>query len=244
MKVALASATQPRYSITALVLTGLIAAFAAVPAGAHTPGAASGDAQHPTAHVDDHDDMTWPPQPRGITNVVPLAEEREASAVAEQSRADAQERTVMLRSDVRRALGARFTRTTVGKVQDKSGAPAASRLTYFSYSKNVTVEVTLDGERVREVKIIPAAEYQPEITDEEIAEAEQIARAHFRAGGVERVESLQAFGILAYHNRGTGFYDTRVIYVSFHPDPDAPPEYAAWVDLSKRRVLRSREERR
>jgi hypothetical protein len=234
------------YPAIALVLAGLIAIALAVFARAQVPGKAGSEASHPTGHVHDHGDLTWPPQPRGITNIVPLGDTagEALAAQAREQHAGAQERVAMVRGDVRRALGARFRRVTFEEMKDESGAPAGSRLVYFSYSKNATVEVTTDSQGVRDVTTTPAAEYQPEITDEEAAEAEQIARAHFRAGGVERVEALQAFAILAYHTRGKGFYDTRVLYVSFHPDDDSPPEYVAWVDLTKRRVLRSREERR
>ena len=74
------------------------------------------------------------------------------------------------------------------------------------------------------------------------ADAEGIARAHFAAGGQTRVAALQAFAILAYQPTGKGFYPTRVLYLSFHRNSDAPPEYVAWVDLTQRRVLRSRQE--
>ncbi len=84
---------------------------------------------------------------------------------------------------------------------------------------------------------------QPDITDEETAAAELIARAYFDARSMERVSALKAFGILAYLPEGTGFYPTRVIYLSFHAADDAPPEFAAWVDLTTQRVLRIREER-
>lgn len=234
----------------ARVLIGAMALAATILAQAHSPVApasipvapASIGEGHPTAHVSDRADITWPPQPRGITNVVPLgsAESERLAAQAREQRAAAHERIATRRAEVRQALGNRFRRATYVEAGGKSGAPA--RLVYFSYANNATVEVTFDGQRVREVVTIPPGEYQPEITDEETAEAEAIARAHFGALGADRVAKLQAFGILAYQPRGKGFYDTRVLYISFHRDGDAPPEYVAWVDLTQRRVLRSREE--
>ena len=115
---------------------------------------------------------------------------------------------------------------------------------YFSYANNTTVEVTLDKNQVRGVRRIRATDYQPDVTGEEIAAAEVIARAYFEARNLERVPALKANGILAYLPQGTGFYATRVIYLSFHAaTDDSPPEFAAWVDLTSQRVLRIREER-
>jgi hypothetical protein len=202
------------------------------------------DLGHPTGHVHDHGNQTWPPQPPGLKNAVPLSNLGEEGRVAEarQRRADAQDRMATGRADVRQALGTRFTRAAFVENHDKSGAVLPSRLVYFSYSRNSTVEVTVDDQQVRSIRAIPATEYQPEITDAEIAEAEGLARAHFAAQDQDRVTQLQAFGILAYQPTGKGFYATRVLYISFHRDSDAPPEYVAWVDLTRQRVLRARQE--
>lgn len=227
------------------VLIGAIAMSAAGLPRAHSAvDPATVDTGHPTGHVHDHGDETWPPQPRGITNVVTLsnAREEELAAATQERLAARQERIAMARAEVRQALGGHFVRVAIINEENKSGATGISRLVYFSHAKNATVEVTVDGQRVRGVKTIPAAEYQPEITDTEIADAEGIARAHFTALGQDRVAQLQAFGILAYLPTGKGFYATRVLYISFHRDSDAPPEYVAWVDLTQRRVLRARQE--
>jgi hypothetical protein len=202
------------------------------------------DVGHPTGHVHDHGDQTWPPQPRGIQNDVLLGNPaREAQeAEARERRANARDRVATARREVQQALGSRYTRATFVEDRDKSGAERASRLVYFSYSHNSTVEVTFQGQKVTGFRTLPAAEYQPEITDAEIAEAAGIARAHFSDLGNSRVAALQAFGILAYQPTGKGFYPTRVLYISFHRDSDSPPEYVAWVDLSGQRVLRARKE--
>lgn len=229
----------------ALLLAGLWAVVGAAPVAAHpSVDPATVDLGHPTGHVHDHADQTWPPQPRGIENVVllePAGEEARAAA-ARKLRGDALERIALARSGLRQALGTRFNRTEVVEDTDKAGGPLVSRLVYFSLSRNATVEVTLDGQDVRNLRSIPAAEYQPEITDTESSDAARIARAWFLAQGKPRVRDLQAFGILAYQPAGKGFYPTRVIYVSFHRDSDAPPEFVAWVDLTRQRVLRGRQE--
>jgi hypothetical protein len=194
--------------------------------------------------VHDHGNQTWPPQPPGMQNPVNLSnpEQERLVATARARRADAGGRLATARADVRQALGARYRRATVVEDLDNTGAVRASRLVYFSYSKNSTVEVTVDDQRVLSLRTIAATEYQPEITDAEISEAEGIARAHFAALGQERVAQLQAFGILAYQPTGKGFYPTRVLYISLHQDSDSPPEYVAWVDLTQQRVLRARQE--
>ena len=225
----------------------LVWASISVAVGARAPSPvdpATVDIGHPTGHVHDHGNQTWPPQPRGMQNAVTLSNPGAEDLIADsrERRADSRGRLATARADVRQALGARYTRGTVVEDRDNTGALRASRLVYFSYSKNSTVEVTVDDQRVLSLLTIPATEYQPEITDAEIAEAEGIARAHFTALSQDRVAQLQAFGILAYQPTGKGFYPTRVLYVSFHRNSDSPPEYVAWVDLTRQRVLRARQE--
>ncbi len=231
---------------TVLVCASIpLAAAAAAAARAPSPvDPATVDIGHPTGHVHDHGNQTWPPQPPGMQNAVTLSSPGAESLIAEARarRADSRGRLATARADVRQALGARYTPGTVVEDRDNTGAVRVSRLVYFSYSKNSTVEVTVDDQRVLSLRTIPATEYQPEITDAEITEAEGIARAHFTASSQDRVAQLQAFGILAYQPTGKGFYPTRVLYISFHRDSDSPPEYVAWVDLSQRRVLRARQE--
>ncbi|MDH4022439.1 MAG: hypothetical protein OEW88_11690 [Gammaproteobacteria bacterium] len=200
---------------------------------------------HPTGHVHDHANQTWPPQPRGISNAVTLSSPGVAERIAEQSQRQKaeRERIAMAQPGVRKALGRRYTSPYLVEpdVKDVAGAGTA-QLVYFSHERNATVEVTLDNKRVLGVREIAATDYQPDVTDDEITEAEGIARAYFSDRGKVRVAALRAYGILAYPPQGKSFYPVRVIYVSFHEADDAPPEFSAWVDLSNRRVLRSREE--
>lgn len=217
----------------------------AFPAQAHSPvDPAAIEEQHPTGHLRDHADLTWPPQPRGITDAVLLSEPgaQELAAAARERAVAIRERMAIQRSAVRKALGARFVRSAFVDDEDKSGGVSSSRLVYFSHSNNATVEVVMTGQRVSEVRRIPASECQPEITEEEAAQAEAIARAYFAQQGIGPVAQLEGFSILAYRPRGRGFFDTRVLYVSFHRDSDAPPQYVAWVDLTRQRVLRARAE--
>lgn len=199
------------------------------------------------SHNHSHEGVTWPPQPRGISNVVLH------SNVTEEVFDRARKRTRMdrleqkTRADMRAVygLGNRFTRVAVVDQDDKEDTDetVVSRLVYFSHEKNATVEVGFDAdEKLETVTVTPAKDYQPEITDEEIKDAEKLARKYFIRHGFKRIAGLRAYGILAYKPEGTGFYDTRVIYVSFQKDDDAPPQLMAWVDLTNQQILEVREE--
>jgi hypothetical protein len=153
------------------------------------------------------------------------------------------ERVALAQPKVRKALGRRYTRPDVVEADAKDVADAGKvQLVYFSHENNDTVEVTLDKSRVLAVREIAATKYQPDVTDDEVIEAEGIARAYFNDRGTTRVAALRAYGILAYPPQGKSFYPVRVIYLSFHESEDAPPQFSAWVDLSNRRVLRILEE--
>lgn len=203
------------------------------------------------SHNHPHDGLTWPPQPRGSENSVlhsSLAEEDQDHA---RKRARMDRLEYKAKGDMRavQGLGNRFTRVTVIDQDDKEDhdekgrANVVSRLIFFSHEKNATVEVGFDAEeKLETVTVTPAKDYQPEITDEEVKDAEKLARKYFIRQGFKRIAGLQAFGILAYQPEGMGFYDTRVIYVSFHKDNDSPPVLTAWVDLTNQRILEVREE--
>jgi hypothetical protein len=170
---------------------------------------------------------------------------REANELAAlRLQADADERLALRSREVVQALGSRYRRVGMARESGKDGDTGSRRLVYFSHDRRATVEISVDDAGVGTVKATPAVQYQPEISDEEIAEAGALARAHFLALGRQPVARLQAFGILAYKPQGIGFYGTRVLYISFHASADAAPEYAAWVDLTRQRVLRIREAQR
>lgn len=242
-------ATWQRLTLAA-ILSAILSTVAGLAAWAdgreHVPAVSAGvDEGHPTGHLHDHADQTWPPQPRGISNVVLLSDPAGAERTAEfRERHKAErERIALARPEVRKLLGRRYTRPDLVPADGKGVVDAGTaRLVYFSLENNTTVEVTLNKSRVRGIRKIAPTEYQPDVTDEEIIEAEGIARAYFNDRGTVRVAALRAYGILAYLPQGKGFYPVRVIYLSFHEAEDAPPEFAAWVDLSNQRVLRIREE--
>jgi len=205
----------------------------------------------PSRHRHNHEGMTWPPQPRGIANVVvrsTMAEEEYDHRI-KRARMDRLEQKA--KADIRaiQELGNRFTPITVLEKddkeddEDKNHRMVVSQLVFFSHDKNATVEVGFDAdETIESVTVTPAQEYQPEITNEEIKDAANLARKYFISQGFKRIAGLRPYGILAYRPEGKGFFDTRVIYVSFHTHDDAPPQLAAWVDLTNQRILEVREE--
>lgn len=192
-----------------------------------------------------HEGLTWPPQPRGITNVVIHSnlEQEIKDRLLEKARMDRRlERIATTNPEVIRALGQQFTRITVIEKEDKTNGRVVSQMVFFSRDRNATVEVDFDDEEIRAVNSLPPWDYQPEITDEEVTEAAALARTYFLNQGRATIAGLNAYGILAYQPEGVGFFGTRVLYVSFHQHEDAPPEFAAWVDLTNQLILKTREE--
>lgn len=198
-----------------------------------------------TAPNHNHDGLTWPPQPRGITNIVVYSNRGQeiTDRLLKPDRMDLLERKARTDPKINRVLGSKFTRITViDKQDDKAKGEVITQMVFFSRDRNTTVEVEFRNEAIRAVKSIPASEYQPEILDEEIVEATQLARSHFLNQNISKVIGLKAYGILPYKPQGVGFFDTRVIYVSFHKHDDALPELVAWVDLTNQRILKAHEE--
>lgn len=194
-----------------------------------------------SAH-EDHEGLEWPPTPRGATNIVDhtnVVQQNNIQALADSS-VDQLEQIAVNDPRVKQALGNRYTRATVFD-KEKNGT-TVKQMTFFSHAKNTTVEVEFAGEKVQTVTSIPASQYQPEITDEEAIEAEQLARDYFFDKDVA-LDNLEGFSILAYRPVGNGFYNARVIYVSFHENKDSNPQYMAWVDLTHERIIRIREEK-
>lgn len=211
-------------------------------AGQQIPSADPPGAVAPPGHRHSHEGLTWPPQPRDITNVVVRSniEQEKKGRALRKDRMDRLEAKAKTTPEAKRALGKQFTRITVIDKEDKETGTVISQLVFFSREHNATVEVKFDkDEKMQAVNSIPAQEYQPEITDEEIEEATALARSYFRSQGFARIAGLKAYGILAYKPQGVGFFDTRVLYVSFHKHDDALPELSAWVDLTNQLVLQT-----
>ena len=234
MKIAQTTTMVMVWSIAAMVFTDF-SSSQQIPSADPSGAVASPGYRH------NHEGLTWPPQPRGITNAVVrsnIAEEQKGLAL-EKDRIERLEAKAKTTLEVQRALGKLFTHITVIDSENKETGTVTTQLVFFSRDQNATVEVTFDKkEKIQAVNSIPAQEYQPEITDEETKEATALARSYFRSQGF-RIAGLKAYGILAYKPQGVGFFDSRVLYVSFHKDDDAPPELSAWVDLTNQLILQT-----
>ena len=233
MKIAPTTTMIMVWSIAAMVFTD----FSASQEKADPPGAVA-----PPEFRHNHEGLTWPPQPRDITNVVVRSniEEEKKDRALEKARRDRLEAKAKTSPEAQRALGKKFTRITLIDREDKETRTVISQLVFFSREHNATVEVTFGkDEKMQAVNSIPAQEYQPEITDEETKEATALARSYFRSQGFAMIAGLKAYGILAYKPQGVGFFDTRVLYVSFHKHDDAPPQLSAWVDLTNQLILQT-----
>ena len=150
---------------------------------------------------------------------------------------------------VQAALGDRFRLLEADTVETKSSMPGCcpapthpSRLLFYSYAADTSVEVLLRGDRV--IAVTPRPGYQPAETDEEVREAEALARQDRRLEG--KLEGLDGHGILTQPARGWLWDDAgqghRVIWVTFSKGREGRPLYGALVDLSDRKVLNAREE--
>jgi len=180
----------------------------------------------------------WPPRPRDRTNVAAVPTMARPNALTEVLEAEL--RTAALQdSRVRTALGERFAYIAAAEVEpvDKRTPPPATgplpvRLTFYSYSNNVAVDVLLRGREVAEV--LRREGYQPPEGPEEIAEAVALARRDERVG--RYVEGMGATAILTYEqpNQASGH---RVLHVSFTPPAADAPRYYALVDLTGRSVV-------
>ncbi len=200
---------------------------------------------HPTGHVHRPQNITWPPQPQGLSNVVDQSDrityaqrmqERDHRFNLVEQRAARHTQTSHMKFDG-------MTRLSMRDHWDKKNGEVVERsYHYFDRQTNTTVTVTEPNQGEPRVSSTPAASYQPEITLAEVSEAVNLAKAHFTKQGQTRVKQLNGFGIQAYRPEGNGFYDGRVIYVSLHVNNDSDPEYVALVDLSSQKILNARKE--
>ncbi len=234
--------------------TGLLLALAtSAPAGAqqrtYDSSAHTEKAQHHHGKLQangrfesDHDQ--WPPQPRGIEAV---AFQESATSLDEALANTAAQEAVRILAEstpIAPLLGERYSflgRVSLASKENQHDTREV--LTFFSQSANRTVEVTVDDGEIHAVEQITPEVYQPPLATDEVQAAVALARNHWLAADGGRVASFKGFGILAFRDEGdSGFYDSRVVYVTFHEHIDGRPEYIAYVDLSSKTILESWEE--
>lgn len=240
-----------QYAIVTVCLIGLLFSF--TPIAARLPNQiADFFSSH---HHSSTDRFTrigteWPPQPRQMENVVWLGRNSNNRRIGNQVIGTSSSAALasVLSSDDVHELGDRFTFVGTTQTGGKTSQPSQTSMTYFSHSNNKTVEVLLNQGDIATVKQINPSEYQPPLTEEEVIEAVKITRERLLQDGFERIQQLEGYGILAFkpesevRSGDKGFYETRVVYVSFHEHIDARPEFIAWVDLTEQVVIKSQKD--
>jgi hypothetical protein len=181
----------------------------------------------------------WPPRPAGRTNEADVRWSPLTTALDDDEQT-ALRNAVVQDERVRTALGARYAFIAAAAIDpDKSEARGGTaerrtRLTFYSYTSNVAVEVVARGRSVEAVRRREG--YQPPEGAEEIQSAISLAQRDPRLTRV--VQGLQATAILTYPASGQPGYGHRVLHVSFsHGDPGEVPQYYALVDLTDQKVL-------
>jgi hypothetical protein len=180
----------------------------------------------------------WPPRPQGRTNVAVV----QATPLAGSLGADqfsALRQTAVQDARVIAELGSRFAYITGSQLdaqKDQTASPterAAARLTFYSYSNNVAVEVIVRGGAVESVARREG--YQPPEGAEEMERAITLARqdANLRRS----VTGMTATAILTYPAEGKPGYGHRVLHVSFTPQGGDVPQYYALIDLTDQKVI-------
>ena len=112
-----------------------------------------------------------------------------------------------------------------------------ARLTYFSYSHNVAIDV-----RMRDTAVLQVSRndgYLPPEGPQDVQRGIELARADARLAG--KVQALQGHGLSMQPDRGffknDPGYEHRVIWITFSQGQDGDPKYWAQVDLTEDRVL-------
>lgn len=180
----------------------------------------------------------WPPLPIGAKNVT-LVPWSEVSVSLTEPLGVQLQQAALADAQVRQLLGERFVFISADELElGKTGRPQttadlATRLTFFSHTNNVAVEVRMLGSKVENVKRREG--YQPPEGAEEIDLAVQLARRDSRIR--EIVVGLEAGALVAFPQKDQPGYGNRVLYVSFSKSDEGLATYMALVDLTTQKVL-------
>lgn len=182
----------------------------------------------------------WPPQMKSIDNV----RLQDTSSILRSTHIDKAQTATQAAIDdlsVQGQLGNRYRLINTIAMTTKWQADVSQyKVTFFSYSNNATLEVIVKDRTVQSMKTMAAQQYQPPLTQDEVAESVDIAREYWLAQGNTRVNDLEGFAIQTFPTDGSSaYFNTRMTYVSFHPDAVSLPELLTWVDLTSQNVWRS-----
>jgi hypothetical protein len=180
----------------------------------------------------------WPPRPQGRSEETLVNWTPRAQALTEAQVTEIQQLAVQ-NAQVHTALGQRFAFITAAEADpDKQQSQSANeplpvRLTFYSYSNNIAVEVLMRG---REVASVERKEgYQPPEGAEEIKVAIEMARRDSRIRAA--VKDMSATAIVTYPEPKRPGYGHRILHVSFSGPNEDVPRYYALVDLTDQKIL-------
>lgn len=188
-------------------------------------------------------------RPTGITTE-PVGDPPGGSGSTAEAVSDLKEKA-LANAKVREILGTRFTliSTTILDPGYKqlsgccTATPTRNRLTFYSYTNNIAIDVDMKGDAVTSV-LRRAYSYLPPEGEEEMREAIDLARKDNRiAGGLANLDGhailMQPGDGLLRNEPG---YGHRVFWVTFSKELSGNPEYWAVVDLSEQIVLKAEKE--
>lgn len=180
----------------------------------------------------------WPPQPKGVTDIALVPWEEIPGSLTDSLEAEIRQ-AALRDTRVRELLGDRFAYISTDEIELEKdrrrdpSQPLATRVTFFSHTNNVAVEVRMLGLNVENVA--RRQEYQPPEGSDEIATAIDLARRDDRLR--DKVQGLNAAAILTFLGQGQPGADHRVLYVTFSKEEEDLPRYFALVDLTEGTVL-------
>lgn len=182
----------------------------------------------------------WPPHPKRRTNVQQVQSKEIAGSLTDTHEA-AIHQAALSDPGVRRLLGDRFAYVSADEIEPAKGKirqpdePVAVRVTFYSHTNNVAVEVQMIGTRVRSVR--KREGYQPPAGTEEIAAATRYAHGDDRLR--DKISGLNSFAIVTATSEKDPAFGHRILYVTFSrkKDEDMPAIYFAYVDLTDQKVL-------
>ncbi|MGH7232555.1 MAG: hypothetical protein ACREJU_14535 [Nitrospiraceae bacterium] len=179
----------------------------------------------------------WPLKPKGRSNVTAITTTVPSSTLSAARETEIQQAALQDRR-VRDLLGTRFTHINTETIMPgKHVTPAPelrrTRLTYFSYTRNMAVEVRMRGQDLETANARPG--YEPPEGEEEIQKAVDLARSD---GRLQRaVQGLAGHAILTSIEEGKPGYGHRVLWVTFARGDSGDPLFSAAVDLTDEKVL-------
>lgn len=180
----------------------------------------------------------WPPRPKDVTNVKEVPWEEIPGSLTDSLEAEIRQ-AALQDTRVRELLGDRFAYISIYEIElDKESErdpskPLATKLTFFSHTNNVAVEVRIQGLKVDAVTT--NERYQPPEGDDEIKEAIELAQNDSRLR--EEIKGLKANAILAFIAENQPGFGHRVLHVSFLQEEEDFPRFFAMVDLNDQKVL-------